>query len=133
MSLQTVLKIGKALRSAEDNLKYFKYVEACPFQTDKQGQKIYPLCLTIPVKEDFSFDWDNVKPMPENERGALYYLKFKTSDSDGLVKYVFGDIHFAKTAKISKDGSIENSDGGFYRLENPSHTNAAYRPSSFND
>ena len=131
MSLQTVLKIGKALRSAEDNLKYFKYVEACPYQTDKEGNKNYPLCLKIPVKGDFSFDWDNVKPMSEKELGGLYYLKFKTSDSDGLVKYVFGDIYFAKNAKITKDGSIENGDSGYYRLENPNHTNAAFRPSSF--
>ncbi len=131
MSLQTVLKIGKALRSAEDNLKYFKYVEACPYKTDKEGNRNYPLCLKIPVKKDFNFDWDNVKPMPEKELGELYYLKFKTSDKDGLVKYVFGDIHFAKTAKISKDGVIENSDGGYYRLENLNHTNAAYRSSSF--
>lgn len=131
MSLQTVLKIGKALRSAEDNLKYFKYVENCPYQTDKEGNKKYPLCLKIPVKEDFSFDWDNVKPMTEKELGGLYYLKFKTSDSDGLVKYVFGDIYFAKNAKITKDGSIENGESGYYRLENPNHTNAAFRPSSF--
>ncbi len=131
MSLQTVLKIGKALRSAENNLKYFKYVESCPFQTDKGGKRNYPLCLKIPVKEDFSFDWDNVKPMPEKELGGLYYLKFKTSDSDSLVKYLFGDIYFSKTAKISKDGAIESGDGGYYRLKNPSHTNAAFRLSSF--
>lgn len=128
MSLNTVLKIGKALRETEDNLKYFKYVEACP--KDKDGN--HPFCLTIPVKADYSFDWDNVKPTPENERQKLYYLKFKTSDSDGLVKYVFGDIYFAKNAKINKDGSIENGEGGFYRLENLNHSNRAFRPSSFN-
>jgi hypothetical protein len=131
MSLQTVLKIGEALRNAEDNLKYFKYVEACPYQTDKEGNKIYPFCLTIPVKEDFSFDWDNIKPTPERSISELYYLRFKTSDSDSMVKYVFGDIYFSQSAKITKDGSIESSEGGYYRLENLNHTNAAFGASSF--
>ena len=86
MSLDTVLKIGEALRQSDDSLKYFKYMESCP--TDNKGN--YPLCITIPVKEDFSFDWNGIKITPENERDKLYYLKFKTSDSDGLVKYIFG-------------------------------------------
>ncbi len=82
MSLDTVLQIGKVLRNSEDNLKYFKYVEPCP--KDKDGNR--PICITIPVNPDFSFNWEGVKITPENERGKLFYLKFKTSDSDGLVK-----------------------------------------------
>lgn len=127
MSLDTVLQIGKVLRSSENNLKYFKYVEPCP--KDKDGN--WPICITIPLKEDFSFDWDGIKFTPENQRNTLFYLKFKTSDSDGLVKYIFGDIYFEKKASIKKDGSIESGEGGYYRLDNPSHSNAAYRPSSF--
>jgi hypothetical protein len=128
MSLDTVLQIGKALRNSENNLKYFKYVESCP--KDKVGN--WPICITIPVKSDFSFDWENVKLTPENERDNLYYLKFKTSDSDGLVKYIFGDIHYRRQGSLKKDGSIEAGESGYYRLENPIHSNAAYRPSSFN-
>lgn len=128
MSLDTVLQIGKVLRSAENSLKYFKYVEPCP--KDRDGN--WPLCITIPVNLDFTFNWDGVKITPENERSKLYYLKFKTSDSDGLVKYVFGDIYYGKSAKITKDGTIECNEIGFYRLENPNHSNAAYRASSFN-
>lgn len=30
MSLDTVLQIGKVLRSSENSLKYFKYLEHCP-------------------------------------------------------------------------------------------------------
>lgn len=127
MSLDTVLQIGKVLRKAENNLKYFKYIEPCP--KDKEGN--YPLCITIPVKNDFSFDWEHVKITPENERNNLYYLKFKTSDSDGLVKYIFGDIYYERNFKINKKMEIEKSEGGYYRLENPLHTNAAYRLSSF--
>jgi hypothetical protein len=128
MSLDTVLQIGKVLRQSEKKMKYFKYVEACP--KDKDGN--YPVCITIPVKEDFSFDWDNVCLTPENERDKLYYLKFKTSDADGLVKYIFGDIYYGREGKLKKDGSIETNEGGYYRLANPNHTNAAFRPCSFN-
>ncbi|MDR1896369.1 MAG: hypothetical protein LBR10_06225 [Prevotellaceae bacterium] len=127
MSLDTVLQIGKALRNSENNLKFFKYVEPCP--KDQKGN--WPICITIPVGTDFSFDWENVTLTPENQREKLYYLKFKTSDSDGLVKYVFGDIYYEKKGSVKKDGSIESAEGGYYRLENPNHTNAAYRLSSF--
>lgn len=104
MSLDTVLKIGKALRKADNNLKYFKYVEACP--KDKDGN--YPLCLTISVKEDFSFDWDKVKVTPEKEREKLFYLKLKTSDQDSSAKkYLFGDIYFKRVIKKDKSGNIK--------------------------
>lgn len=128
MSLDTVLQIGKAFRNSENNLKYFKYVERCP--QDKDGN--WPICITIPVKSDFTFDWENVKLTPENQQEQLYYLKFKTSDSDGLVKYIFGDIYYERKGSLKKDGSIEAGESGYYRLENPNHSNAAYRASSFN-
>jgi len=128
MSLDTVLQIGKVLRSSENSLKYFKYVESCP-KDNKTGE--WPICITIPVNPDFSFDWESIRITPENERSNLYYLKFKTSDSDGLVKYVFGDIYFEKKSSVKKDGSIEINEGGYYRLANPSNS-AAYRASSFN-
>ncbi len=127
MSLDTVLEIGRVLRSAENNLKYFKYVEPCP--RDKVGN--WPICITIPLKEDLNFDWNGMKITPENQRESLFYLKFKTSDSDGLVKYVFGDIFYQQKAIIKKDGSIDHGEGGYYRLENPDHTQKAFRKSSF--
>lgn len=127
MSLETVLKIGNALRKGEDSLKYFKYVSNCP--KDKEGN--YPLCISIPVLEDYSFDWNAIKKMPENKKNKLYYLRFKTSDSDGLMKYIFGDIYYSKTATIKKDGTIETAENGGYRLPDSNHSNAAYRPSSF--
>ena len=128
MSLDTVLQIGKVLRSSENSLKYFKYVEPCP-KDIKTGE--WPICITIPVNPDFTFDWKAVRITPENERSKLYYLKFKTSDSDGLVKYVFGDIYYEKRATVKKDGLIEANEGGYYRLEDLNRT-AAYRASSFN-
>lgn len=127
MSLDTVLQIGNVLRNSENSLKYFKYVEPCP-KDIKTGE--WPICITIPVNSDFSFDWNGMKITPENERSKLYYLKFKTSDSDGLVKYVFGDIYYEKRATVKKDGLIESSEGGYYRIEDLNRA-AAYRASSF--
>jgi hypothetical protein len=127
MSLDTVLQIGKVLRRSENSLKYFKYVEPCP-KDNKTGE--WPICITIPINPDFTFDWKGVLITPENERSQLYYLKFKTSDSDGLVKYVLGDIYYEKRATVKKDGFIESSEGGYYRLEDLNRT-AAYRASSF--
>lgn len=128
MSLDTVLKIGKALRESPDNLRHFKYVEACP--KDKDGN--HPFCISIPVNEDFTIDWNGIKEVPENKRANLYYLKFKTSDSDGMMKYMFGDIYYLVKSSITKKGEIVKGEAGGYRLENPNHSNAAYRPSSFN-
>ena len=129
MSLDTVLKIGNALRNAQDSLKHFKYVSPCPTDKDRN----YPFCISVPVLDDFSFDWKNIKEAPENQRSKLYYLRFKTSDSDGLMKYIYGDIYYKKKATINKrDNSVEISEDGGYRLEDPNHSNAAYRPSSFN-
>lgn len=129
MSLDTVLKIGNALRNAPDSLKHFKYVSPCPTDKDRN----YPFCISVPVLDDFNFDWKNIKETPENQRSKLYYLRFKTSDSDGLMKYIYGDIYYKKKATINKRGnSVEISEDGGYRLEDPNHSNAAYRPSSFN-
>lgn len=127
MSLDTVLKIGKALRSTEDNLKYFKYVNSCP--KDKDGT-YSPFCISIPVLEDFTIDWNNTALVPENIKSSLFFLKFKTSDGDSSVKYIFGDIHYVKSSTIKKDGSIDKKEGGYYRLGNP-EGRAAQQKSSF--
>jgi hypothetical protein len=119
MSLDTVLKIGKALRNSENNLKYFKYVERCP-QDSKT--KEWPICITIPVKADFSFDWESVKLITsEIEREELYYLKFKTSDNDSSAKkYLFGDIYYVRQTGVNFDNKniIKGvKDFGSYTLE----------------
>jgi hypothetical protein len=104
MSLDTVLQIGKVLRKSGDSSKYFKYVEKCPKdKTDK-----WPICLTIPVNSSFDFEWNKVYLTPENKKDKLYYLKFKTSDSDSYVRYIFGDIYYERD---------KEKEGGFYRLK----------------
>lgn len=127
MSLDTVLKIGKVLRNSSNSLKHFKYVQPCP--KDKKGN--YPLCLSFKVDDDFSIDFNNVSIVPENQRDKLYYMTFKTSDNDGLVKYIYGDIYYAVSCSVKKNGELEPSEGGYYRLPNPNHPNKAYRNSSF--
>ncbi|MFZ1235400.1 MAG: hypothetical protein WAR39_00030 [Prevotella sp.] len=105
MSLDTVLQIGKAFRQSEDSLKYFKYIEPCP--ADNKGN--YPLCITIPVNDDFSFNWNEIKITKQNKRDKLYYLKFKTSDSDtSAPKYIFGDIFYYRKRTIDKKGDLKS-------------------------
>lgn len=122
MSLDTVLKIGKAFRESDNGLKYFKYIKSCPKDTDKESV----IRLSIPVKEDFSFDFDNITEITnqniigsETKETELYYLTFKTSDSDGMVKYIFGDIYYSQESKLDKDGNFELKESGYYRLDNP--------------
>jgi hypothetical protein len=121
MSLDTVLKIGKAFRKSEDSLKYFTYIAPC-----LKNKEEWPLCITITIDNDFKFDWDNTKITPENEREKLYYLKYKTSDSDSSVKYIFGDIYYEKKAKVKKNSSIDSTEGGFYRLEDLAHRQSSF-------
>jgi hypothetical protein len=133
MSLDTVLKIGKAFRESANGLKYFKYIKPCPKDTDKESV----IRFSLPVKEDFSFDFDNLAEITnqniigsETKDTELYYLTFKTSDSDGMVKYIFGDIYYSLSSKINKDTTFEFSEGGYYRLDDPI-AKGAYKLNSF--
>lgn len=115
MSLDTVLQIGKVLRSSENSLKYFKYVEPCP--KEKDGQWL--INITIPVKDDFSFDWEGMEITPENQREELYYLRYSTSDNDSSAKkYLFGDICYTRKSEIDKAGRIKGiKDFGNFTFE----------------
>jgi hypothetical protein len=128
MSLDTILKIGKAFRQSNDSLKYFKYVEPCP----KDAKDNYPLCISIPINKDLSLMWNDCEITPQNKYDKLYYLKFKTSESDGFVKYIYGDIYYVKSASVNNNRGIIQQEDGCYRLSNPQHPNSAFRGSSFN-
>ena len=118
--LETVLRIGKAFRESPTGLKHHRYVKPCPQDTDKR--KI--LRLSLPVNKDFSFDFDGIKETTDENiiRDKLFYPTFKTSDADGLVKYIFGDIYYS----LSK-----GKEGGYYRLGNNANKQKAYQVSSF--
>ena len=128
MSLDTVLKIGKALRESEDNLKHYRYAQACPRDTKT---KKYPLCISIPLDESFEPQWDMVYETPENEKSSLYYLLFKTSEKDTMVKYIFGDIYYSQESQVSNHGEPLAKSKGYYRLPDL-FARAAYRNDSFN-
>jgi hypothetical protein len=115
MSLETVLQIGKVLRNSENSLKYFKYAEPCP--KDKDGN--WPICITIPVNEDFSFDWKGIEITPENQCEKLYYLRYSTSDNDSSPKkFLFGDICYTRKSEIDKNGKIKGiKDFGNFTFE----------------
>lgn len=118
--LDTVLTIGKALRNSPNAIKHNQYIEACPIETDKN--KV--LRLSIPVSEDFQFNLEQLSEITDENviREKLFYLKFKTSDADGLVKYIWGDIYY--TLK-------KGAEGGYYRLGDPKNKQKAFRSTSF--
>lgn len=118
--LETVLKIGKAFRESPTGLKHHRYVKPCPQDTDKR--KI--LRLSLPVSKDFSFDFNGITEITDENiiENNLFYLTFKTSDADGLVKYIFGDIYYS----LSK-----GTEAGYYRLGDENNKKKAYQVSSF--
>jgi len=118
--LDTLLQIGKTFREA-GRLKHHRYIKPAPMP-DPKGKTVIKY-LSLPVREDFTFDFDNIAEIPENERNKLYYLTFKTSDADGLVKYLFGDILYG----LDKDGE----ELGYYRMGDPKNKQKAYQVSSF--
>lgn len=105
--LETVLNIGRILRES-GQIKHHRYIKPAPI-SDKKTPIEY---FSIPVKEDLSFDFDEKTKITDEDfkNYQLYYLTFKTSDADSLVKYIFGDIYYA----LDKKGK----EIGYYRLRN---------------
>jgi hypothetical protein len=98
MSLDTLLEIGKVLRSSPDGLKHHRYVKTAPKSTDKLTIKY----INIPVTKDFEILFDKQSEIKSDFiKEKLYYLNFKTG-ADGNVRYLFGDICFANFKKDKK-------------------------------
>ncbi len=113
MSLDTVLKIGRLLRNSSRRLDFFSYVAPCP----KDAKGNYPLCLDIPINENYDIDFDKISKVSEQKRDKLYYLKYKTSDKDTSTKYIYGDIYYSVSGKMSINGkTVSITEGGNYRL-----------------
>lgn len=113
MSLDTVLKIGNILRNSKEKMSFSNAVASCP--KDKKG--CWPFCLCLPVDKNFNVIFDKVSIIPENKRNSLYYLKYKTSDTDSSCKYIYGDIYYSVKGTLSKNGSINKpKEDGYYRL-----------------
>lgn len=113
MSLDTVLKIGNILRNSKEKMSFSKNIVSCP--KDEKG--CWPFCLCLPVDKNFNIIFDKVSIVPENQRNSLFYLKYKTSDSDSNCRYICGDIYYSIKGTLGKNGSInEPKECGYYRL-----------------
>ena len=126
--LDTILQIGKKLRESSKGLRHHRYIKSAPkVEKTKTGSiKTDVVYLVLPVREDFSFDFDSdslkVDFHNENVIPNFYYLAYKSSDADTLVKYIWGDISYG----VDKKGKEQ----GYYRMENPEVKNA-FGSSSF--
>lgn len=118
MSLDTVLKIGNILRNSREKMSFSNAVVSC--RPKDNGD--LPFCLSLPVDKNFNIIFDKVSIVPENKRNSLYYLMYKTSTSDTVCRYIYGDIYYSFKGTLGKNGSINKPvEGGNYRLvESPS-------------
>src|SRR5437868_4875978 len=110
--LDTLLQIEKTLREA-GRLRHHRYIKRAP-QNDKKTPVVF---FSLPVREDFSFDLNNISKIEDEDfiRHELFYLTYKSSDADSLMKYLWGDAVY---------GVIKGKEQGYYRMENPEIKNA---------
>ena len=121
MSLDTVLKIGNILRNSKDKMSFSKNIVSCP--KDEKG--CWPFCLCLPVDKDFNIIFDKASIVPENQRNSLFCLKYKTSNSDSVCRYIYGDIYYSVKGTLSKNGSINKpKEDGYYRLGESQNKNS---------
>jgi hypothetical protein len=102
--LETLLQIGKTLRES-GRLRHHRYIKRP--QSDKKTIIVY---FKVPVQEDFSFDLEQIQVITDEDviKNDLFYLTYKSSDSDSDVKYMWGDILY---------GVIKGEEKGYYRME----------------
>lgn len=111
--LDTILQIGKTLRKSETGLRHHRYISLAP----KADKKTIVKYFVLPVREDFTFDFENLKETRDEYMiEKFFYLKYKSSDADSLMKYIWGDIVYG----LDKKGKEQ----GYYRMENPAISNA---------
>ncbi len=111
--LETLLHIGKILRAAK-RMRHHRYIKPAPL-SDPKSPVVY---LSLPVRDDFEFDFDNIREITDEniQRNKLFYLTFKSSETDNAVKYIFGDILYGVTDKGKVLGYYKMKSGksGFY-------------------
>ncbi|MBL8149532.1 MAG: hypothetical protein JNN15_06355 [Blastocatellia bacterium] len=110
--LETLLQIGKVLRQSK-RLHHHRYIKRAP-QSEKKTPVSY---FSIPVREDFSFEIENISPINDEDfiKYELFYLTYRSSEADTLMKYIWGDILY---------GVIKGKEQGYYRMDNPAIKNA---------
>ena len=121
MSLDTVLKIGNILRNSKEKMSFSNAVASCP----KDNKGCWPFCLCLPVDKNFNIIFDRASIIPENKRNSLFYLTYKTSNSDSVCRYIYGDIYYSVKGTLSKNGSINKpKEDGYYRLGESQNKNS---------
>ena len=85
MSLDTVLKIGNILRNSKEKMSFSNAVVSC--RPKDNGD--WPFCLSLPVDKNFNIIFDRASIIPENKRNSLFYLTYKTSNSDSVCRYIY--------------------------------------------
>ena len=120
MSLDTVLKIGNILRNSKEEMSFSKAIESC-----KCKDGCWPFCLCLPVDKDFNIIFDKASIVPENQRNSLFCLKYKTSNSDSVCRYIYGDIYYSVKGTLGKNGSINKpKEDGYYKLGESQNKNS---------
>jgi hypothetical protein len=111
--LETLLQIGKTLRDAR-RMKHHRYIKPAPLLEPK-SPVVY---LSLPVTGDYEFDFDNISEITDEnvQRNKLFYLTFKSSETDNAVKYIFGDILYGTDNKGKVLGyyKLKSGKSGFY-------------------
>ncbi len=121
--LSTVLHIGKIFRASK-RLNHHRFIKTAPKHTEKEPV-IY---LSLPLDGDFKIDFEKLSKIPEVKQRNFYYLTFKTSGADSLVKYLFGDICYG--TKINKK-TKEVKEIGYYKMGDPNVKAKGFQVSSF--
>lgn len=105
--LDTILEIGKALRSAPDGLRHHRYVKKAPIADEKKNPVRF---WRVPVALDGSFDFNQIETLADEDRQKqLFYLNYKQSDADSTKPYIFGDI-YRTVMKTGEDGNFRFGD-----------------------
>ena len=121
MSLDTVLKIGNILRNSKEKMSFSNAIVSCP----KDNKGCWPFCLCLPVDKDFNIIFDRASIVPENKRNSLFYLTYKTSNSDSVCRYIYGDIYYSVKGTLGKNGSINKpKEDGYYKLGESQNKNS---------
>jgi hypothetical protein len=111
--LETLLQIGKTLRDAR-RMRHHRYIKPAPL-SELKSPIVY---LSLPVREDYEFDFDGISEITDEtvQRNKLFYLTFKSSETDNAVKYIFGDILYGVDSKGKVLGYYKMKSGksGFY-------------------
>jgi hypothetical protein len=102
--LETLLQIGKTLRDA-GRMKHHRFIKSAPLE-DKKRKVTY---LRLPVRADFSFDFDGMKPIVDEDfiRTMLYYLTFNLAKPTVLLSIssaIFVGVETRKERRLAITG-----------------------------